>query len=93
MKKKMSIIMLIVFIIILGTVLYIFIGDNDNDDFAPYISKEYDEVYDIQSDIYNLTEIKSELTEIAQKYEEGLKLTFAQYDIEENSKKSRISVL
>ena len=41
MKKKMSIIMLIVFIIILGTVLYIFIGDNDNDDFAPYISKEY----------------------------------------------------
>ena len=88
MKKKMSIIMLIVFIIILGTVLYIFIGDNDNDDFAPYISKEYDEVYDIQSDIYNLTEIKSELTEIAQKYEEGLKLTFAQYDIEENSKKA-----
>lgn len=88
MKKKMSIIMLIVFIIILGTVLYIFIGDNDNDDFAPYISKEYDEVYDIQSDIYNLTEIKSELTEIAQKYEEGLNLTFAQYDIEENSKKA-----
>ena len=88
MKKKMSIIMLIVFIIILGTVLYIFIGDNDNDDFAPYISKEYDEVYDIQSDIYNLTEIKSELTEIAQKYEEGLKLTFAQYDIEENNKKA-----
>ena len=88
MKKKISIIMLIVFIIILGTVLYVFIGDNDNDDFAPYISKEYDEVYDIQSDIYNLTEIKSELTEIAQKYEEGLKLTFAQYDIEENSKKA-----
>ena len=88
MKKKMSIIMLIVFIIILGTVLYIFIGDNDNDDFAPYISKEYDEVYEIQSDIYNLTEIKSELTEVAQKYEEGLKLTFAQYDIEENGKKA-----
>lgn len=88
MKKKISIIMLIVFIIILGTVLYIFIGDNDNDDFEPYISKEYDEVYDIQSDIYNLTEIKSELTEIAQKYEEGLNLTFAQYDIEENSKKA-----
>lgn len=86
MKKKISIIMLIVFIIILGTVLYIFIGDNDA--FAPYISKEYDEVYDIQSDIYNLTEIKSELTEIAQKYEEGVKLTFAQYDIEESSKEA-----
>ena len=88
MKKKISIIVLIVFIIILGIILYMFLGDNDSDDFAPYINKEYDEVYEIQSDIYNLTEIKSELTEVAQKYEEGLKLTFAQYDIEENSKKA-----
>ena len=88
MKKKISIIVLIVFIIILGIILYMFLGDTDNDDFAPYINKEYYEVYEIQSDIYNLTEIKSELTEIAQKYEEGLKLTFAQYDIEENSKKA-----
>ena len=88
MKKKISIIVLIVFIIILGIILYMFLGDTDNDDFAPYINKEYYEVYEIQSDIYNLTEIKSELTEIAQKYEEGLKLTFAQYDIEESSKKA-----
>ncbi len=88
MKKKISIIVLIVFIIILGIILYMFVGDTDNDDFAPYINKEYYEVYDIQSDIYNLTEIKSELTKIAQKYEEGLKLTFAQYDIEENNKKA-----
>ena len=88
MKKKISIILLIVFIIILGIILYVFLGAYNNDDFAPYINKEYYEVYDIQSDIYNLTEIKSELTGIAQKYEEGLKLTFAQYDIEENSKKA-----
>ena len=59
MKKKISIIMLIVFIIILGIILYVFLGDYNNDDFAPYINKEYYEVYDIHSDIYNLTEIKS----------------------------------
>ncbi len=88
MKKKISVIVLIVFIIILGIILYMFLGNVGNDDFAPYINKEYYEVYEIQSDIYNLTEIKSELTGIAQKYEEGLKLTFAQYDIEENSKKA-----
>ena len=88
MKKEISVIVLIVFIIILGIILYMFLGNVGNDDFAPYINKEYYEVYEIQSDIYNLTEIKSELTGIAQKYEEGLKLTFAQYDIEENSKKA-----
>ena len=88
MKKKISVIVLIVFIIILGIILYMFLGNVGNDDFAPYINKEYYEVYEIQSDIYNLIEIKSELTGIAQKYEEGLKLTFAQYDIEENSKKA-----
>ena len=40
--------------------------------------------------IYNLFEIKSELTEIAQEYEEGLKLTFVQYDIEKDNKKAKI---
>ena len=90
MKKKISIAILVIFIIILAIILYIFSGDiENNDDFAPYISKEYNEVYDIQSDIYNLTEIKSELTPIAQKYEEGLKLTFVQYDIEESNKKAQ----
>ena len=88
MSKK-SYILIIIFITILCTILYLFLGDTDNDDFAPYINTEYYEVYEIQSDIYNLTEIKSELTEIAQKYEEGLKLTFAQYDIEENTKKAQ----
>lgn len=88
MSKK-SYILIIIFITILCTILYLFLGDTDNDDFAPYINTEYYEVYEIQSDIYNLTEIKSELTEIAQKYEEGLKLTLAQYDIEENTKKAQ----
>ena len=86
MKKKLSVIIIVIFIIILAIILYTIIKNSD--DFVPYISKEYDKVYDIHSDIYNLLEIKSELTEIAQEYEEGLKLTFVQYDIEENNKKA-----
>lgn len=86
MKKKITITIIVIFIIILSISFYNFIANND--DFAPYISKEYDKVYDIHSDIYNLVEIKSELTEIVQDYEEGLKLTFAQYDIEESNKKA-----
>ena len=86
MKKKLSVIIIVIFIIIVAIILYTFIKNSD--DFVPYISKEYDKVYDIHSDIYNLLEIKSELTEIAQEYEEGLKLTFVQYDIEESNKKA-----
>lgn len=86
MKKKVSIAIIVIFIMIISIIFYNFIENND--DFAPYISKEYDKIYDIHSDIYNLVEIKSELTEIAQEYEDGLKLTFAQYDIEESSKKA-----
>lgn len=86
MKKKMAITIIVIFIIIVSIILYNFIANDD--DFAQYINKEYDKVYDINSDIYNLVEIKSELTEIAQEYEEGLKLTFVQYDIKESNKKA-----
>ncbi len=87
MKKKVSIAIIVSFIIIIPIIFYNF--TKNNDDFAPYINKEYDKVYDIHSDIYDLSEIKRELTEIAQEYEEGLKLTFAQYDIEESNKKAQ----
>lgn len=53
-----------------------------NPDFAPYTAKSFDTVYDIKSDIYNLSEIKKEMTEIAQKYEEDIKLTYIRYDLE-----------
>ena len=86
MKNKVSIIIIVILIIIVSIIFYKYIENND--DFAPYISEEYNKVYDINSDIYNLVEIKSELTEIAQEYEEGLKLTFAQYDIDESTKKA-----
>ena len=58
----------------------------NNDDFAPYECKEYDKDYNLCTDVYDLLEIKSELTDISQEYEKGLKLTFIQYDIKENSK-------
>ena len=86
MKKKVLIIVIVIFIIIVSIIFNYCIENSD--DFAPYISEEYNKVYDIQSDIYNLVEIKSELTEIAQEYEEGLKLTFIQYDIDESTKKA-----
>lgn len=83
MKKKISIIIIVFLIIIASVILYNFAENND--DFAPYTMKEYDKTYNIYSDIYDLPKIKSELTEIAKEYEEGLKLTFIKYDIEENN--------
>ena len=83
MKKKVLIMIVVILIITVMIIFNYFIKDSD--DFAPYISEEYNKVYDIHSDVYNLLEIKSELTKIAQEYEEGLKLTFAQYDIEGNN--------
>ena len=83
MKEKIAIIIAI-FIIIVSIFFYNLIENND--DFAPYECKEYDKDYNLCTDVYDLLEIKSELTDIAQEYEKGLKLTFIQYDIKENSK-------
>lgn len=84
MKKKVSIAIIVIFIIIVSIIFFNFIESND--DFAPYTNKEYDEVYDITSDIYDLASTKYELTKIAQKYEDGVRLTYAQYNIEKNNK-------
>ena len=55
MKKKLSVIIIVIFIIIVAIILYTIIKNRN--DFAPYVSEEYDKVYDIHSDIYNLLEI------------------------------------
>mgnify|MGYP001195568648 FL=1 len=83
MKEKIAVIIAI-FIIIVSIFFYNLIENND--DFAPYEYKEYDKDYNLCTDVYDLLEIKSELTDIAQEYGKGLKLTFIQYDIKENSK-------
>ena len=84
MKKKIVSIIVVAFIIVISLIVYNFIINNE--DFAPYTNEEYNESYDITSDIYDVTVVKYELTPIVEKYEEGVKLTYAQYDIEENSK-------
>ena len=83
MKEKIAIIVS-VFIIIISIFFYSLIVNND--DFAPYKCKEYNKDYELGTDVYDLSKIKNELTNIAQEYEEGLKLTFIQYDINENGK-------
>ena len=84
MKKKIVSIIVVAFIIVISLIVYNFIINNE--DFAPYTNEEYNESYDITSDIYDVTVVKYELTPIVEKYEEGVKLTYVQYDIEENSK-------
>lgn len=87
-KKKVVIISVVVlFFIVVGIFFYKLIINND--DFAPYTNKEYNDSYELKNDIYNLPLTKYELTEIAQKYEKGVKLTYAQYDINENSKTAK----
>ena len=87
-KKKVVIISVVVlFFIVVGIFFYKLIINND--DFAPYTNKEYNDFYELKNDIYNLPLTKYELTEIAQKYENGVKLTYAQYDINENSKTAK----
>ncbi len=90
MKKGMSVNMKKIFIgigiaIILLSLLVIvgiYAIIKDNPDFAPYKSKKYNINYDIKSDIYNLSEIKDEMTSIANKYEKEIKLTSIEYKIE-----------
>ena len=83
MKEKIAIIVSVL-IIIVSIFFYSLIENND--DFAPYECKEYNKDYELGTDVYDLSKIKNELTNIAQEYEKGLKLTFVQYDINENSK-------
>ena len=83
MKEKIAIIVSVL-IIIVSIFFYCLIENND--DFAPYECKEYNKDYELGTDVYDLSKIKNELTNIAQEYEKGLKLTFIQYDIKENNK-------
>ena len=83
MKEKIAI---IVSVLIMIVSIFFYSLIENNDDFAPYECKEYNKDYELGTDVYDLSKIKNELTNIAQEYEKGLKLTFIQYDIKENSK-------
>lgn len=83
MKIIRNIVIIIILIIILIKL------DNeikDNDDWAPYTLKTYNDKYIIEADIYNLRDIKKEITEIANKYAKETKLTYIEYNFEKENK-------
>lgn len=82
MKKVFIGIGITIIILLLLVIVGIYMIIKDNPDFAPYKSKKYNIDYDIKSDIYNLSEIKDEMTSLANKYEKEIKLTRIEYEIE-----------
>ena len=80
MKEHRLEIIIIITILILGMGIYMILIQNP--DFVSYTAKSFDTIYEIKSDIYNLSQIKNEMTEIAQKYEKDIKLTYIRYDLE-----------
>lgn len=80
MKEYRLEIIIIITILILGMGIYMILIQNP--DFVSYTAKSFDTIYEIKSDIYNLSQIKNEMTEIAQKYEKDIKLTYIRYDLE-----------
>ena len=86
MKRKLLIFFIIILIILIIFLLLatyaIFNWIENNDDFAPYSEKEFDTTYSISSDIFNLSQLKEETTDIAQKYEKNIKLTEVHYYLE-----------
>ena len=90
MKKKIFnifftviLIALIAFWLIAAYAIFNWI-END-DDWAHYTEKKFDTSYDISSDIFNLSQLKAETTNIAQNYEKSVKLTKAEYYLEDDT--------
>lgn len=84
MKKNILfsilLLLLVVFNIFIGFKLWSAIEDND--DFAPYTEKNFDVAYIISSDILSPSQLKNEVTPIAQNYEKNVKLTSLDYHLE-----------
>ena len=84
MKKNILfsilLLLLVVFNIFIGLKLWSAIEDND--DFAPYTEKNFDVAYIISSDILSPSQLKNEVTPIAQNYEKNVKLTSLDYHLE-----------
>lgn len=90
MKKKIlnisfTIILIVLIFIWILTAYAVFNWIENDDDWAPYTEKKFDTAYDIKSDVFNLSQLKEETTDIAQKYEKDVKLTEAHYYLEDNN--------
>lgn len=78
-KKKIFVgLLLLVVIILISFLIYIFFF-YDSDDFYPHTEKEYYTDYSLSSDLLNLSQLKTETTQVAQTYESGLVLTEIHY--------------
>lgn len=87
MKKKiLNIFFTIILIVVSCLIAYIIYNlIENNDDWAPYTEKEFETTYNISSDVFNLFQLKAETTDIAQIYEKDIKLTKAEYYLENNN--------
>ena len=79
MKKKKIFVWLLLLIIIFLMFFLIYIFFYDSDDFYPHTEKAYYTDYSLSSDLLNLSQLKTETTQIAQTYESGLVLTKIDY--------------
>lgn len=87
MKKIIkNIIYAITIIIWISIIIKLNNAIKSNDDWAPYTLKTYNDKYILQSDIYNLRDVKKEITEIANKYKKEVKLTYIEYNFEAGNK-------
>lgn len=90
MKKKIlniffTIILIVLIVVWLFIAYAIFNWIENDDDWAPYTEKEFDTTYNISSDVFNLSQLKEEATDIAQIYEKDVKLTEAEYYLEDTN--------
>lgn len=79
MKKKKIFVGLLLLVVISLIFFLIYIFFYDSDDFYPHTEKEYYTDYSLSSDLLNLSQLKTETTQIAQTYESGLVLTKVNY--------------
>ena len=79
MKKKKIFIWLLLLVVISLIFFLIYIFFYDSDDFYPHTEKKYYTDYSLSSDLLNLSQLKTETTQIAQTYESGFVLTKIDY--------------
>ena len=79
MKKKKIFICFLLLVVIFFNIFLAYIFFYDSDDFYPHTEKEYYTDYSLSSDLLNLSQLKTETTQIAQTYESGLVLTEINY--------------
>lgn len=77
---------IVIIIILIVALIKLDNAIKDNDDWAPHTFKTYNDKYSLQSDIYNLRDVKKEITEIANKYKKEVKLTYIEYSFETGNK-------